>query len=31
MEKEDLFIVLMGTLLIGAGMGFYIARLMYGV
>lgn len=30
MEKEDLYLVLGGTFLIGAGLGFYIARLIFG-
>jgi hypothetical protein len=30
MGKADLFMILGGTLLIGAGFGFYLARLIFG-
>lgn len=30
MEKTDLYMVLGGTFLIGAGLGFYITRLLFG-
>jgi hypothetical protein len=30
MDRTDLFMLLGGTFLIGAGLGFYIARLLFG-
>ncbi len=30
MGKEDLYLILGGTFIIGAGLGFYVSRVLFG-